>query len=79
MRERGLAALVAALVAGCVFGPRLVASADESGFVEVGGRTYRDVSATCFRRPFLTDADMRIYFTDTRGRVAGRGLAQASA
>ncbi len=48
-------------------------SADESGYVKVGDQTYRDVISTCFQRPFLTDADMQIYFTDTRGRVATDG------
>ena len=73
MRERKFVGLIATLTAGCIFGLGLAASAVESGFVKVGGRTYRDVIATCFRRPFLTDADMRIYFTDTRGRVAADG------
>ena len=73
MRERTLVGLVAALAAGWLLGLGLGVPAAETGFVEVGGRTYRDVIATCFRRPFLTDADMRIYFADTRGRVAAAG------
>ena len=73
MRERKLVVLAAAWATGGVLRLALVASAAESGFAEVGGRRYRDVIATCFRRPFLTDADMRIYFTDTRGRVATDG------
>ena len=69
MRERGFAGLVVALVVGCA----VPASAVENGLVKVGGRTYRDVITTCFQRPFMTDADLRIHFTDTRGRVATDG------
>ena len=45
----------------------------ERGVLEVKSRPYRSVIATCFRHPFLTDADMRMYVTDTRGRVATSG------
>ena len=73
MLERKLVRLVAALAVGWVFCSGVAASAAEGGLVKVGDQMYRDVIETCFRRPFLTDADMRIYFTDTRGRVATDG------
>ncbi|MDP6359692.1 MAG: hypothetical protein QF473_31515, partial [Planctomycetota bacterium] len=47
----------------------------ESGVLKVGQRHYRDVIATCFHRPFLTDADLRIYFTNKRGRISTAGGA----
>jgi len=42
----------------------------EYGVVTVAGRTYRDVIGACRLHPFLTDADVLIHFTDTRGRVS---------
>ena len=72
MRERRLVGLIAALAAGCTLGSGPVAAA-EVGLIKLGDRTYRDVIATCLQRPFLTDADMRSYVTDTRGRVATDG------
>ena len=37
------------------------------------GGKIRDVLASAYLHPFLTDADMRAYFTDTRGRVSTAG------
>ena len=45
----------------------------ELGRIAVGGQVYRDVVATMSLHPFLTDADMLMYSTDTRGRVRTLG------
>ena len=45
----------------------------ESGLLKVGSQLYRNVIATFFQGPFLTDADVRIYFTNTRGRITAAG------
>ena len=70
--DRGVWVLVASAIA-LVMGLGLPASVNGTGLIEADGRTFRDVIASCFGRPFQTDADMRIYHTNTKGHVATDG------
>ena len=60
---------------GCLLLLSSITAHGDPGVMKVGERVYRDVIATCFHRPFLTDADLRIYFTNTRGRISTAGGA----
>ena len=71
-QNRGVGVLSASVIA-LVVGLGLCAPAQGASLIEANGRTSRDLIASCFERPFLTDADMRIYHTNTRGRLATDG------
>ncbi|MDP6776056.1 MAG: polysaccharide lyase 6 family protein [Candidatus Latescibacteria bacterium] len=73
MTDDRAAWVIIALAVALVVSPGLSTSAQATGLIQADGRTFRDVIASCFDRPFQTDADMRIYHTNTKGRVATDG------
>ena len=70
-RRRSLPLVLALSLAAAAAAP--LALPAERGVLRIGSRRYRDVIDTCFQHPFLTSADMRAYFTNTRGRISTAG------